>query len=103
MGLAQIAWHRSKDVERLDCPPTMGPPDETILLLARALNYALARPSEASALFADHIFIAMTVHLAVSYGGIDRGDAESLGAVRPPPRRSPVGSTPFSALRAAEW
>lgn len=75
---------RLSRVEHLDCPPMTGPPDETMLHLARALNHALASPSEASALFADHIFIAMTVHLAVTYGGVDRRAAGNLGACRPP-------------------
>ena len=44
--------------------------DETMLGLARALNPVLARPENATALFTDHVFLAMVTHLAVTYGGI---------------------------------
>jgi AraC-like DNA-binding protein len=43
--------------------------DETMLGLARSLNPVLARPEHATALFTDHVFLAMVTHLAVTYGG----------------------------------
>jgi AraC family transcriptional regulator len=48
--------------------------DETMLGLARSLNPVLATPEHATALFTDHVFLAMTTHLAVTYGG-NKSDA----------------------------
>ena len=68
-------------VERLSCPNTMAQHDETMLSLAQALSPLLARRRETTSLFLDHIFSAMVAHLAVTYGGLNRGDlrSESLG------------------------
>jgi AraC family transcriptional regulator len=43
--------------------------DETMLGLARSLNPVLASPEHATALFTDHMFLAMVAHLVVTYGG----------------------------------
>jgi transcriptional regulator GlxA family with amidase domain len=51
-----------------------------MLNLARALNPVLARPECATALFTDHVFLAMVTHLAGTYGGLQRGTGESTGA-----------------------
>jgi AraC-like DNA-binding protein len=48
--------------------------DETMLGLTRSLNPVLARPEHATALFIDHVFLAMVIHLAVTYGGLRTGD-----------------------------
>jgi AraC-like DNA-binding protein len=66
---------RSK-VERLNCPIGVEHIDETMLHLARALNPVLARPECATALFSDHVFLAMVAHLAVTYGGLHTGDMQ---------------------------
>jgi AraC-like DNA-binding protein len=55
-------------VEGLNCPATVEHRDETMLNLARALCPALGRPRETNRLFADHVFSAMTIHLASTYG-----------------------------------
>jgi AraC-like DNA-binding protein len=55
-------------IEGLNCPATLERRDETMLNLARSLGPALGRPREASRLFADHVFAAMTIHLASTYG-----------------------------------
>jgi AraC family transcriptional regulator len=60
-------------VERLNCPVTVEHRDETMLGLANALSSVLARPQEVNRLFADHVFSAMTIHLGVTYGGLNRG------------------------------
>jgi AraC family transcriptional regulator len=54
--------------------------DETMLGLARALNQVLARPEHATALFTDHVFLAMVAHLAVTYGGSGTGGKLALVA-----------------------
>ena len=60
-------------VERLHCPIGVEHTDETMLNLARALNPVLARPEFATALFTDHVFLAMVAHLAGTYGGLHHG------------------------------
>jgi AraC family transcriptional regulator len=71
--------HRLPRVEGLDCPPTAACRDETMLNLARSLGPALARPREANLLFADHVFSAMTIHLASTYGRLAGGDPGPWG------------------------
>jgi AraC family transcriptional regulator len=61
-------------IERLHCPIGVQHVDETMLNLARALNPVLARPEHATALFTDHVFLAMLTHLAGMYGGLDHRD-----------------------------
>ena len=51
-----------------------------MLNLARALNPVLARPEHATALFTDHVFLAMLTHLAGMYGGLDRRDMRAFAA-----------------------
>jgi AraC family transcriptional regulator len=67
-------------VERLHCPIGVERTDETMLHLARALNPVLARPEYATAVFTDHVFLAMIAHLAGAYGGLRRGDIEAYAA-----------------------
>lgn len=64
--------------------------DETMLGLAQALNPAFGRASQATRLFADYVFAAMVTHLAVTYGGMSRGDVQV--ALRTPPAadRGPI-------------
>jgi AraC-like DNA-binding protein len=56
--------------------------DETMLGLARSLNPVLARPEHATALFTDHVFLAMVTHLAVTYGGLRSTDVPSHAATK---------------------
>jgi AraC-like DNA-binding protein len=56
--------------------------DETMLGLARSLNPVLARPGHATALFADHVFLAMVTHLAVTYGGLGTGDVQAYATTK---------------------
>ncbi|MDB4891824.1 MAG: helix-turn-helix domain protein [Gemmatimonadetes bacterium] len=51
--------------------------DETMLGLARSLNPVLARPEHATALFTDHVFLAMVTHLAATYGDLRASDVPS--------------------------
>jgi len=55
--------------------------DATMLNLVRALNPVLARPEQATALFIDHVFLAIVAHLAVTYGGL-RGDMPAFAGGR---------------------
>jgi AraC-like DNA-binding protein len=67
-------------IERLHCPIGIEHTDETMLNLARALNPVLARPEHATALFTDHVFLAMVAHLAGRYGGLDTRDGRANAA-----------------------
>jgi AraC-like DNA-binding protein len=73
------AMKRSR-IERLHCPIGVEHTDETMLNLARALNPVLARPERATALFTDHVFLAMLTHLAGMYGGLDYRDMRAPAA-----------------------
>ena len=67
-------------IDRLHCPIGVEHTDETMLNLARALNPVLARPEHATALFTDHVFLAMVAHLAAMYGGLDNRDIQAYAA-----------------------
>jgi AraC-like DNA-binding protein len=67
-------------IERLNCPIDVEHTDETMLNLARALIPVLARPEYATALFTDHVLLAMVAHLAGTYGGIHRSDLQAYAA-----------------------
>jgi AraC family transcriptional regulator len=67
-------------IERLHCPIGVQHTDETMLNLARALHPVLARPEHATALFIDHVFLAMVAHLAGTYGGLDHRDMQAYAA-----------------------
>jgi AraC family transcriptional regulator len=69
-------------VERLHRPISVAHTDETMLNLARALNPVLARPERTTALFTDHVFLAMVAHLAGVYGALDRRDGPPYAAVK---------------------
>jgi AraC-like DNA-binding protein len=66
-------------IDRLNCPIGVQRVDETMLNLARALNPVLARPECATALFTDHVFLAMVTHLAGTYGGLHSRDTAARG------------------------
>jgi AraC family transcriptional regulator len=57
-------------IDGLHCPIGVQHTDETMLNLALALNPVFARPAHATALFTDHVFLAMVAHLAGMYGGL---------------------------------
>jgi AraC-like DNA-binding protein len=57
-------------IDGLHCRIGVQHTDETMLNLALALNPVLARPAHATALFTDHVFLAMVAHLAGMYGGL---------------------------------
>jgi AraC family transcriptional regulator len=66
-------------IDQLNCPIGVQHIDETMLSLARALNPVLARPECATALFTDHVFLAMVTHLAGTYGGLHSRDVGAKG------------------------
>jgi AraC family transcriptional regulator len=73
---------RRPRIETLNSPIGVEHQDETMLGLARSLNPVLARPEHATALFTDHVFLAMVTHLAVTYGGSKTGGKQAQAAPR---------------------
>jgi AraC family transcriptional regulator len=59
----------------------IGDVDPVLENLARALRPGMAKPSEVNRLFADHIFAAVRLHVAVTYGGVKRFDAPRRGTL----------------------
>lgn len=68
-------------IETLVCPIYSVQRDEVMLNLALALMPALAKPGEASTLFADHVFAAMRLHLAQTYGGLTLPQQKAPGSL----------------------
>jgi AraC family transcriptional regulator len=68
-------------IERLNSLLSADHRDATMLHLVSALNPILARPEQATALFIDHVFLAIVAHLAVTYGGL-RGDMPASAGQR---------------------
>ena len=57
-------------IEQLDCPNTRALRDPFMMHLVQAALPLLDRPEEVDALLADHLFAAIRLHLASSYGGL---------------------------------
>jgi AraC family transcriptional regulator len=74
----------------LSCPP--GIFDPVIASLVAALRPAFARPDEASAIFVDHVMLAVCAHLVQRYGGCLPSAAVTKG-----------GLTPAQMLRAKDF
>ncbi|GLR83422.1 helix-turn-helix domain-containing protein [Bradyrhizobium iriomotense] len=59
-------------VDQLDCQLGMGHDDEVIRHIGASLLQGLRRPDETNQLFVDHMMIALTAHVAQTYGGLRR-------------------------------
>lgn len=70
-------------LDTLDCPITSERRDEVMLHLALALLPALATPEQVSTLYADHLFSAIRLHLAQTYGGLVVRDEHFRGGLAP--------------------
>ncbi|HEX4681067.1 MAG TPA: AraC family transcriptional regulator [Gemmatimonadaceae bacterium] len=73
---------RRPRIEALNRQPGVEQRDETMLGLARSMNPVMARPEHATALFADHVFLAMVTHLAVAYGGLETSGVAASAAAK---------------------
>jgi AraC family transcriptional regulator len=82
---------RAPAIETLVCPIYSVQRDKIMLHLALSLLPALSRPKEVSGLFADHVFAAMRMHLAQTYGGL-----------RPPPEKARGGLAPWQERRVKD-
>ena len=75
----------------LSYSPSEGYSDQVVCDLGRAILPALERPDHANPLFVDHVALALTAHVAATYGG--------LRLVRSPPKG---GLAPWQERRACE-
>lgn len=50
--------------------PGVGTWDETVRYLSRSMFIALERPEQVNSLFVDHVSMAVTAHVAQTYGGL---------------------------------
>jgi AraC family transcriptional regulator len=86
-------------IERLHCPIGVDHTDETMLNLAWALNPVLARPEYATALFIDHVLLAMVAHLAGTYGGLQRTHTQARATTAKTRRDLPSAVTQSTRVR----
>jgi AraC family transcriptional regulator len=81
-ALDEIAQERGvSQVNDLYCPPG-GIFDETMWHLGNALLPALERPSEVSAIYAEHIMLAANIYMAQAFGGL-RPSRDRPGTLAP--------------------
>jgi AraC-like DNA-binding protein len=83
--------HRISIVDNIHLDQTRHCRDEVMMHLAASLMPSLSSPNEVNRLFADHVFEAMRLHIAQTYGGLPP---------HPPPRRGAL--TPLQERRAKE-
>jgi AraC family transcriptional regulator len=67
-GIAEQSGARR--VGQLDCQFGTGFQDEVVHHIGASLLQGLRRPSEANQLFVDHMMLALTAHVAQTYGGL---------------------------------
>lgn len=65
----------ARRIDDLHHPPGIGANDEIMRTLTAAIRPAFARPEQASRLFVDHVTLAVSAHLAQTYGGLAVGKA----------------------------
>ena len=70
-------------IETLSFLNDEGDVDSVLEGLARAIAPAIARPSEVSRLFADHVFAAVRLHVARVYGGLRLSDISRQSCLSP--------------------
>jgi AraC family transcriptional regulator len=74
--------HGAPRVEELHCPMSDAMIDPVVKNIAMALVPAMVRPEQASRLFFDHAWRAVTAHLARTYGSF-QGSASERGGLAP--------------------
>ena len=70
-------------IRDLEYRPGLAIDDPTARHLLTSLLPATARPTEASALFLDHVALALTAHVAHTYGGMKVGAHSPRGGLAP--------------------
>jgi AraC family transcriptional regulator len=82
---------RTPRVGELACELGVGHDDAVIRHISATLREGLRRPGETNQLFIDHMMLALTAHVAQTYGGLRPGSEPSRG-----------GLAPWQARRACE-
>jgi AraC-like DNA-binding protein len=70
-------------VDQLDCRIGIGHDDAVIRHIGASLQQGLRRPDETNQLFIDHMMLALTAHVAQTYGGLERVTESSRGGLAP--------------------
>jgi AraC-like DNA-binding protein len=70
-------------IAELRYEPGIGVPDETVKNLGLSLLPALRAPEQVSRLFMDHLTLAMAVHVAQTYGGMQSHSRPVQGGLAP--------------------
>ena len=69
-------------IDALDCRP-LGHDDAIVRHVGASLREGLRRPDEANQLFVDHMMLALTAHVAQTYGGFRHMAEVGRGALAP--------------------
>lgn len=70
-------------VGELSYEPGVGHDDEVIRHIGASLQDGLQRPDETNQIFVDHMMLALTAHVAETYGGLKRPAVASRGGLAP--------------------
>ena len=74
---------RTARVGQLACELGVGHDDAIVRHIGASLQQALRRPDEANQLFIDHMMLALTAHVAQTYGGLQRVGETKRGGLAP--------------------
>lgn len=70
-------------VSELSYEPGVGHDDEVIRHIGASLQDGLQRPDETNQIFVDHMMLALTAHVAQTYGGLKRAAETNRGGLAP--------------------
>jgi AraC-like DNA-binding protein len=70
-------------IGELSYEPGVGHDDEVIRHIGASLQDGLQRPDETNQIFVDHMMLALTAHVAQTYGGLKRPAETSRGGLAP--------------------
>ncbi|MCK1295735.1 MULTISPECIES: helix-turn-helix domain-containing protein [Bradyrhizobium] len=70
-------------VGELSYEPGVGHDDEVVRHVGASLQHGLRRPDETNQLFVDHMMLALTAHVAQTYGGLKPAAEPSRGGLAP--------------------
>jgi AraC family transcriptional regulator len=74
---------RASRVGELDCRLGVAHDDAVVRHIGASLQDGLRRPNEANQLFVDHMMLALTAHVAQTYGGMRRVAETNRGGLAP--------------------
>lgn len=74
---------RGPRVGEIDCELGVGHDDAIVRQIGASLREGLRRPAETNQLFIDHMMLALTAHVAQTYGGLQRPVEQARGGLAP--------------------